>query len=217
MQKTNSSQKNERFAIFDLDGTLLLGPSSEGRFFLQLLLNDILGLEHISYYVINFLKHRRLRNNKAFYRGLTESRIKKLAKEFVNKTLKKSISKEGLKTIEKERANGRKIMLLTGSPTFIVYPIASRIKADRAIGLHLEVKNGKFTGRYLAPYPFGTGKEYILVSDKNIDLSSSSGYGNHHTDIFFLCILGHPFCVNANKKLKKLCSQNNYKIIQWKK
>ncbi len=214
MQEGMSSQ-NRSCAIFDLDGTLLLGPSSEGRFFLYLVYNGVISLKHLAFYMFNFLLTWRLRQNKAFYRGLDAEKLDRLAKEFVEKHLVKSLSREGLLQVQKEKKKGRKTILLSGCPNFLLKHILKHTGCDEAIGLNLEVKNGRFTGKYIPPYPFGRGK-MLLVESLPCDRLSSSGYGNHISDKYFLSILKEPYCVNPGIFFKAYCKRKNMKVLIWK-
>lgn len=211
----NTSSQNKSCAIFDLDGTLLLGPSSEGRFFLYLVFNGVISLKHIAFYLFNFLLTWRLRQNKAFYRGLDAERLSILAKDFVDKHLAKSLSKEGLLRVMEEKKKGRRTILLSGCPNFLLKHILKYTGCDEAIGLNLEEKNGKFTGRYIPPYPFGRGK-MLLVESMSCDRSKSSGYGNHISDKYFLSLLKEPYCVNPGPAFKSYCKKRNIPVLTWK-
>lgn len=214
MQKSTSSQ-SKPCAIFDLDGTLLLGPSSEGRFFIYLVFHGVITLKHIAFYLFNFLLTWRLRQNKAFYRGLEVNRLKRLARDFTERHLVKSLSREGLMRIEEEREKGRRIVLLSGCPQFLLEHIAKHIGSDLAIGLELEEKNGIFTGRYIPPYPFGRGK-MLLVESMSCDRKYSSGYGNHISDRYFLSLLGEPYCINPGISFRKYCNKRKIPILYWR-
>ncbi len=214
MPESTSSQ-NRSCAIFDLDGTLLLGPSSEGRFFLYLVLNGVVSLKHIAFYLFNFLLTWRLRQNKAFYRGLEVERLDNLAKDFVERHLSKSLSREGLSKVREEKEKGRRTILLSGCPAFLLKHILRYTGCDEAIGLKLEVKNGKFTGRYIPPYPFGRGK-MLLVESMLCDRTESSGYGNHISDKYFLSLLKEPYCVNPGPAFKSYCKKKKIPVLKWK-
>ncbi len=215
MQENTSSQ-SKACAIFDLDGTLLSGPSSEGRFFLYLVFHGVISLKHIAFYLFNFLLTWRLRQNKAFYRGLEVRRLRKLAKVFAERHLKNSLAPEGLKRVKEEKRKGRRTVLLSGCPQFLLDFIAQYTGCDEAIGLNLEVKNGVFTGKYIPPYPFGRGK-MLLVESMQCDRKESSGYGNHISDRYFLSLLKEPYCVNPGLSFKRYCNKNKIPVLYWKK
>ena len=214
MQKNTSSQ-NKPCAIFDLDGTVLTGPSSEGRFFLYLLWHGVITLKHIAYYLLNFLLTWRLRQNKSFYRGLKVKRLKRLAKVFAEKHLRVSLAPSAIKRMREEEERGRKVILLSGCPEFLLKYIASYTGCDEAIGLQLEQKNGVFTGRYIPPYPFGRGK-MLLLESMPCKRSKSSGYGNHISDKYFLSLLSEPYCVNPGHSFRKYCNKKGIPILYWR-
>ncbi len=212
----NTSFQSKACAIFDLDGTLLTGPSTESRFFLFLVFHGVIGVKHIAFYLLNFLLTWRLRQNKAFYRGLEAERLGRLAKEFAEKYLSKRLIPSGLERVREEKKKGRKTVLLSGCPQFLLDHIAEYVGCDEAIGLNLEEKNGILTGRYIPPYPFGRGK-MLLVESMQCNRKQSSGYGNHISDRYFLSLLGEPYCVNPGSSFKRYCQKNGIPVLFWKR
>ncbi len=210
----NTSSLNKSCAIFDLDGTLLLGPSSEGRFFLYLVFHGVISLAHIAFYIFNFFLTWRLRQNKAFYRGLEIERLDRLAAVFVRRNLAKSLSKEGLLRVEEEKKRGRRAILLSGCPNFLLKHVLKYTGCDEAIGLNLEEKNGKLTGRYIPPYPFGRGK-MLLLESLSCMREESSGYGNHISDRYFLSLLKEPYCVNPGPAFRVYCKKKGVPVLEW--
>ena len=50
----------------------------------------------------------------------------------------------------------------------------------------------------------------------NHDLSKCYAYGNTLADSWFMRITGNPIAVNPESSLKKVATEQNWKIVNWK-
>jgi phosphoserine phosphatase len=118
--------------------------------------------------------------------------------------------------IRRHRLEGRKIVLLSGMPEFILKHFAIDLGVDAAVGCRLETSHKRYTGRILGVHPVGTAKRIILqqiAKMLHIDLQNSSAYGNNYSDRFFLSITGTPVAVNPDRRLNNYAVKNNWLVI----
>ena len=116
--------------------------------------------------------------------------------------------------ISKLKADGRKLVAISGSIANIVEPFSRSLGFDYVVASGLEIIDGAFTGERVAETKLG--KDEILrklVDEHGLTLVDSIGVGDTHRDISFLRITDHPIAFNPNAALYKEASQNGWDIV----
>jgi HAD superfamily hydrolase (TIGR01490 family) len=207
-------------AVFDLDGTII-DNSSERVFLKYLLERGELPLRNLSQWLLDFIRTRDLRQakaNKVYLKGLDYQHICDLAQICFTERLVERISPKVFDLIESHRAQGRAIVILSGSLELLVRFFYEHLKADLMVGYALEVVGGAITGRGVGLNPYGENKAQLvqgLAETHNFDLSESYAYGNHHSDAHKLKRVGHPVAVNPDRKLREIAIANDWQIEQF--
>ena len=207
-------------AIFDLDGTII-DNSSERVFLKYLLEGGELPLRYLSQWLFDFIRLRDLRQakaNKVYLKGLDYQHICNLAQTCFTECLVERISPKVFDLIESHRAEGRAVIILSGSLELLVRLFYEHLKADLMIGYALEVIEEEITGRGVGLNPYGENKAQLvqgLAEAHNFDLSESYAYGNHHSDAHKLKRVGHPVAVNPDRKLREIAAANDWQIEQF--
>ena len=204
-------------AIFDLDGTLI-SLSGERRLIPWMIFTFRMNPFKLVPYVFRSLNDGNFFSTKLYYRGEKIKKMESLASYFFSEErVKKIVFREAIKEIEKHKKEGRKLVLLTGSPEFLAKNFTF-LGFDTVIGSHLE-KNGKlFTGELLQ-YPSGEIKREIvkeLAKKEGLNLEESFGFGNSTADSKFLGLLGHPVAVNPSRRLRKIAKEMGWEIRFWR-
>jgi len=204
-------------AIFDLDGTLI-SLSGERRFIPWMIFTFRMNPFKLVPYVFRSFKDGNFFSTKLYYRGEKIRKMESLASYFFSEEkVKKMVFKEAIKEIEKHKKEGRKLVLLTGSPEFLAKNFAF-LGFDTVIGSRLEKNEELFTGELLQ-YPSGEIKREIvkeLAKKEGLNLKESFGFGNSGADLKFLELLGHPVAVNPSRTLRKKTREMAWEIRQWK-
>lgn len=149
--------------------------------------------------------------------GLETETIKSEAERFIN-IIKAKTSKNAIKLIESDKANGFMILGVTASPIEVASQISKALGFDQIIGTQVSTKDGRYTGKLIRPWPVGKGKAQIvqkLASKFYIDLELSKAYGDSELDIDMLKLVGEPIAVNPDNELEKYAKQHGWKIIRW--
>ena len=207
-------------AIFDLDGTII-DNSSERVFLKYLLEGGELPLRYLSQWLFDFIRLRDLRQakaNKVYLKELDYQHICNLAQICFTERLVDRISPKVFDLIESHRAEGRAVIILSGSLELLVRLFYEHLKADLMIGYALEVIEEEITGRGVGLNPYGENKAQLvqgLAEAHNFDLSESYAYGNHHSDAHKLKRVGHPVAVNPDRKLREIAAANDWQIEQF--
>ncbi|HYG76050.1 MAG TPA: HAD-IB family hydrolase [Planctomycetota bacterium] len=116
------------------------------------------------------------------------------------------------------RAQGIKIVFVTGGLDFIMQPLADRFEAD-CIAPKLIESGGVFTGELDRPPLAGSYKADALrahAAEHGIDLSQSLALGDAYSDLQMLECVGQPVAVNPDARLKQAAAGRGWKCENWK-
>lgn len=212
-------------AFFDVDNTLLPGEASEVRFFRFLWQRGIVGWPELRASASWLLRHwpplslQPLRERKLYLAGKPAQVIEPLGEEFCREVLSLIVAAAGLKQMEAHRQAGHVIILMTGSLNFLIGPIASALQVDRCIAAELEQVDGLYTGRVLAPLPYGKGKGQVvqqLAAELDLDLASCFAYGDSPGDRAILEAVGHPTVVNPIRGMAVIAKRKGWPVQRWR-
>ncbi len=216
-----------RWAVFDVDGTLLPNTSMEKMFLKHLIRQKILPIRNLMYFMLNSTKYllrgdteKAFPKNKAYLKNLPVQTIEKDATRFFNQKIAPSLSPTGLQRFESLRANGHKTMVMSGSVYFLTELLSSVCGADYAISTQLQQHDGKFSGRINGLHPLGIAKRTLLleISEKlDIDFQESIVFANNEADIYHMELFANPTAVNPTPKLKKMAKERGWGIEYWGK
>ena len=146
---------------------------------------------------------RQAKANKVYLKGLDYHHIHNLAQICFTERLVERISPRVFDLIELHRAEGRAIVILSGSLELLVQFFHDHLKTDRMIGYALEVIEEEITGRCVGLNPYGENKARLvqeLAETYNFDLSESYAYGNHYSDAHKLEAGWTPGCCQSRQK-----------------
>lgn len=212
-------------AFFDLDNTLLPGAPSEVRFFRFLWRLGVVGWSEVAASLAWWLRHgaacslHPLRERKLYLAGKQANIIEPLGQEFCRRELSPRVAPEGRAALDRHRRAGHVIVLITGSLDFLVEPIAASLQVGRCLAARLEQDGGTYTGRVVAPLPYGDGKRQLvmeLARQLQVDLDASYAYGDSPGDLEILATVGHPMVINPIRGMASVAKTNGWPIATWK-
>lgn len=224
-----------RWAVFDVDGTLLPKSSMEQRFILHLVKRGVIPFDNIFNYFFYGIfcalkgdwvdtstrpgREEGFKNNKRYLRGLAIEEIRTLAEYYYRDSISPALSKSGLETIEQYRKQNFKILIMSGSPDFLAEYLVAEIKPDHSVSTQIEIKDGKFSGGITGLHPYGIRKKKILEElqpQLDIDFNNSIVFANHHADVHHMQMFGKAVAVNPTTALKRISQVRRWKIEIWK-
>ncbi|UCF63832.1 MAG: HAD-IB family phosphatase [bacterium] len=216
----------EKWAVFDIDGTLFPPSSMEKRFILFMLKKGAIPLPNIAaYFFTGMLKtlsegyEEGFKNNKYYLRHLPVITVSKTAANFVKNQVWPQISATGLQRISEYRAKNYKILLMSGSPDFLTFPLAKFIQPDFTIAAELETRHDRFTGNLANLHPYGKRKSQLLLNFQatyKINFKHSVVYANHQADFHHMSMFHTAVAINPSPKLKTLAERHHWKIEKWR-
>jgi phosphoserine phosphatase len=214
-----------KWAVFDVDGTLIPGISMEREFLRYLLAGRLLPAANLVRFVAKgvtgVLAHgwdEAAKVNKSYLRGLCVSHIDEHAEACFRKRIAPAISKDGLVEAETLRGKGYGILVISGAPAFLMRRLEPIVHPDHMICTELEVTGDRYSGAVVGRHPFGIRKRAILEDvrqDLDIDFSQSVVFANHHSDFHHMSLFGKAVAVNPTGKLRKLAAASGWEIAAW--
>jgi HAD superfamily hydrolase (TIGR01490 family) len=107
--------------------------------------------------------------------------------------------------LEKHRAQGDQLLIITATNRFITEPIAKRYGVDQLLATEPEIVDGEYTGGVNGTPCFQNGKveqlDNWLLNEKQT-LDGSWFYSDSHNDLPLLEKVEHPVAVDPDDKLK---------------
>ncbi|NOQ97812.1 MAG: HAD-IB family phosphatase [Calditrichae bacterium] len=215
-----------QWAVFDVDGTLFPASSMEKSFIGFMIGKGAIPAQNIfTYFFIGLLKsllegyEEGFKNNKYYLKYLPVQPVLKTAAKFVRRQIWPQISTTGLQRIAEYRSKNYRILIMSGSPDILTYPLAEMIQPDFTIAADLEIRDQQFTGKLKNPHPYGKRKSQLLVehqSELQIQFDESVVFANHHADYHHMALFGKAIAVNPTPKLKLLARKHHWQTEVWK-
>ena len=212
-------------AFFDLDNTIVPGAAIEYPFFRLLWKQRLVGPGDLIKSVAVLIRKippfsfDPLRRNKVYLAGKPIETIEAFAKPFFWEVVCPRISEHARRAFEEHRAQGHRLVLVTGSPEFLVEPLATYLKIDEVVAGRLEQCGTTFSGPMREPYPYRQGKRIAmerLAEDQHLDLAASYMYGDSPGDLPALEAVGHPRVVNPIRGMSRIARKRGWPILYWK-
>ncbi|MEM6960422.1 MAG: haloacid dehalogenase-like hydrolase [Myxococcota bacterium] len=149
-------------------------------------------------------------------RGISEDRLRELAREYWEDWLRDEVCKRGLELVKGSQKRGHRIILISDNIDLVVQPLAEMLRAERCVCNRLEIRNEEATGRLCDPIVSGSvAGQWIrrFAEEHEIALEQSCGYGASVSDSLLLSALGHPCAVNPDWQLRRLASDHAWPVV----
>lgn len=152
------------------------------------------------------------------YAGMSEDRLLELADEAFDTVIRPNLFPDGLALVKRAKQAGHRVVLISGSPDFLLERLAKLIDADDVIGNRLEFRDGLATGRILRPLVAGPEKAKLIKAHAKrhgFDLEQCAAYSDSLSDIPMLSVVGRPTAVNPDLRLKMLARTHRWPVLDW--
>ncbi|APR65450.1 MAG: HAD family hydrolase [Thalassolituus sp.] len=211
-------------AIFDLDHTLLSGDSDHawGQYLVDRGLVDPAIHQQRNDHFYEQYKSGSLDIHEYLefaMRPLTQYDTEQMLAErerFLIERIDPLITQHARDLIEKHRAAGDVLLIITATNGFVTYPIAARLDIEHIIAPHPEVVDGRYTGKTVGIPSFQGGKVTRLndwIAEHQHSLEGSYFYSDSHNDLPLLRIVDHPVAVDPDDTLKAAAEAAGWPII----
>lgn len=207
-------------AVFDVDGTLIMGRSLEARFikFLwrygELSARDLARLGAGAWRAAAAGRSP-IRANKAYLRGKSVERLRLLARDCFEQEIQHHLLPPALFRLHWHQEAGHTVILLSGALDLLIEPLAAFLSADVQVCTVAETDGGQLTGRIAGEHPYDRAKVACLkalCASHPLDLTRSFAYANHYTDRHLLAAVGNPVAATPDRRLRRLALKRGWEI-----
>jgi HAD superfamily hydrolase (TIGR01490 family) len=223
-QTAASGRAGRVWAFFDVDNTLIPGCAIEVRFARFLWRRGVLPTSAFLRSAWHLLKHvpplslHPLRQRKLYLEAQRPSVIEPLAEEFIRSDVRPRLSQSGLTTLRRHQDAGQCVVLLTGSPEFLIRPLAGDLGVTHICAAKPERQGDHYTGRLVDPLPYGPAKRQLmegLAKQHGVTLAESYAYGDSPGDVESLQAVGYPQVVNPIRGMARIAKRHGWPIVKW--
>ena len=148
-------------------------------------------------------------------KGWDQARISAVVHETLTEVIGPIVYDEAIGEMDRHRAEGRRIYLVSASPSEIVEPLGAYLGVDESIASRARVDaGGRYTGE-VELYAYGPFKAEVVreVAERDgIDLSRSWAYSDSVTDLPLLQAVGHPVAVNPDRALAREARSRGWEV-----
>lgn len=226
----NKSLPRRQAAFFDLDKTIIAKSSmlAFSKTFRHHGLLNRRALVHAAYAQVVFQlvgadenKMEKIRKVALdLTKGWNHDDVTKLVSETLHEVVVPIIYEDAVELIEKHKANGLYIVIISSAPAEVVEPIARHLGVDDFVATTARLdERGNYSGE-LEFYSYGSFKSqavHKIAEEHNIDLEESFAYSDSITDVPLLECVGHPVAVNPDKELARVAQSNGWPITHFSK
>jgi HAD superfamily hydrolase (TIGR01490 family) len=154
------------------------------------------------------------------FKGISRDRLQTLGEEYCERVLMNHVYPQAREMLEGNRAAGLEPVLVSGSPDFIVGPLARMLGIRDIAANRLVYSRGLATGRLQPPVMAGDEKAQWCAdyaAARRCDLAACWGYADSYYDMPFLSVMGHPVPVNPDGRLAATARRRHWPIVRFAK
>jgi HAD superfamily hydrolase (TIGR01490 family) len=222
MQKT--------YALFDFDGTLIRGDSiillclyARRRGMVTRL--DVARLIWTSVlYGLRLCSSVKSKERAlSFLTGMTAAQVNAVASDFVDSVLVPRLRPEALEAIDRHRAAGHEVLLVSASSSFYLKLLKEKLGLTDIICTRLDMdETGVFADRVCGENCSGVQKalrlaEYLAAKGDQLDFDGSTAYGDSMRDLDMMRLCAHKVAVNPSPRLRRaLRKLDGVTLVNWR-
>ena len=145
--------------------------------------------------------------------GLPEDHFVAMGERLYSDTLAGDVYPESRALVQAHRRLGHTVAIVSSATRYQIEPFARDLGIPHVLCTHLEVQEGRFTGRVIHPTCYGEGKRIAatgLAETSGIDLARSYFYTDSDEDLPLLEAVGHPRPTNPNRALTAIAAARGW-------
>jgi HAD superfamily hydrolase (TIGR01490 family) len=209
-------------AVFDIDGTLVTGASTERRLFRALFAAGLLGPRQLLAFATFAVRHAPaygrhvFKKDKAYLAGLGVDEVARFAATWAPGALRPSWFGPAVERLREHRRRGDRVVLLSGTPDFLARVIATELGADDAIGSRCAEAAGRYIAAPPPVHPFGGAKARLLEQlcrDVGVSPADVAAYGDSDHDLPLLRAVGRPVAVRPSAGLARAARSAGWEVV----
>ena len=139
--------------------------------------------------------------------------------QFVETVIKPITLPAAQAMVDKHRAAGDILMVITATNRFVTAPIVKLYGIDILLATTPEMQDGQYTGKFIGTPCFQHGKVTLLQEWLGISGETMAGsyfYSDSHNDLPLLKLVDHPVAVDPDDKLRQAAQQAGWPVISFR-
>ena len=216
-----------QLALFDLDNTLLAGDSDFewGRFLIT-----VGAIDEELHLAKNAQFYEDYKQGTLDIHAFLEFQLKPLSAHprkqldawharYMEQVIRPIITPQARALVEKHRANGDLLCIITATNGFVTGPIAKEFGIEHLIATTPEEIDGEYTGRVAGVPSFKEGKitrllQWLESRGESLESFETSWfYSDSHNDLPLMKLVDHPVAVTPDPTLKTYAEEQGWPII----
>jgi HAD superfamily hydrolase (TIGR01490 family) len=154
----------------------------------------------------------------AQFEGQTEAQMIDDCERCYLKYVREHVSASGRNAVEKHRAAGDFVAIVTGTTPYAAGPVARELGIEHMVCSELEVTAGAFTGKVRKPLAYGPGKVVLterLAERLGFLLEDATFYTDSITDLPLMERVRQPVAINPDPRLRRIAKSRGWPIEIW--
>jgi HAD superfamily hydrolase (TIGR01490 family) len=151
----------------------------------------------------------------AYHQALTNLRVEDYDKavDTVFETYKDQVYTYSRDLIKQLKSEGYLLFIVSGSQQEIIQKLGNYYGFDEVVGTQYEQKNGRFTGNYQLVYGHKAEIVTELMQRHKVSTSGSLAIGDSGSDIAMLELVERPIAFNPTKGLLDHAKKNGWEVV----
>ncbi len=152
------------------------------------------------------------------FKGTREEALEDKCADWFVSHVQQHVCELGRVAVERHRAQGDIVAIVTGATRYGAGPVARYLGIEHVVASDLEVRDGVFTGRFIAPLCYGHGKierTQRLADRLGFAIEDATFYSDSLTDLPLLERVREPVCVNPDPRLLRLAKKRGWRVERW--
>jgi HAD superfamily hydrolase (TIGR01490 family) len=213
-------------AFYDFDGTLASSnvvtrylyfarrcPSLLERFY-----RSAVAVGGVPFWLLIDAWSRAAFNRKFFglYRGMPEAWLREQAAGMFEVETRPKIYRGSRELLERDRAEGYTLVLVTGGLDFNVEKASAELGFDHLLANKMVFSDGVATGQLYEPLLAEQGKTDAIrdfCRTHDVDPTSLKAYSDSYSDLAMLELAAQPTAVNPDSKLRRVAAQRGWPTL----
>ena len=150
--------------------------------------------------------------------GQEERELVRKTQAFFEEWVERQVAPKALLAIERHRAEGHVVAILSSSTPYVVEPLAAKLGIEHSICTRVRVSDGRFDGTHVKPVCYGAGKVHwaeAFAAAQGVDLGKSYFYTDSYSDLPMLERVGVQRVVNPDTRLKRHAHRRGWPVEDW--
>jgi len=151
-------------------------------------------------------------------KGENEAEFRALLEGWYRDSVRRHISDQARAEVERRRAAGDVLVVLSASTPYVVEPLAADMGIEHVLCSELETRDGVLTGR-CTELCYGSHKVRFAerwAAEHDIDLATSAFYTDSVSDAPMLRRVGERRVINPDPRLRLLARREGWTVEEWR-